>query len=467
MSAVVAPVRSAATGGNLTEAAVVDSSRSPSGATLSALPFWPSGRHILPHTARVADGRLMVGGCDLEQLAHTYGAPLLVYDEEHIRRRAREALRAFGSEVLYASKAFLCIAMARVLHGEGMRLEVCTEGELRVALAAGVPASRLVFNGLNKGAPEIALAMSHNVGRWVIDSSDEMDRIETAYRQYGVPIQALLRCNPDVQTLTTHPSLATGEAQHRYGFAMFHSEALREAISRAENSPAYDLRGIHFHLGSQMHDLGVYGTALRRVAAECKGRHMEEIVIGGGLAAPYVVNDHPPSLREWGDYIHREVNRIGLSALVTAEPGRSIAANAAISLYEVGTIKSNGTHEHVIVQGGMSDNPRPALYGAAYEAFLPRQVEARRERRVRVEGHHCESGDVLVRDGALPKSLQVGDIVAVPATGAYTYSMSSNYHMDLRPAVVFVRDGEARLVIRRQTYEDLLATDMEYVAVPS
>ncbi len=413
-------------------------------------------RHLLPETAAVdAGGRLSIGGCDVIELAERFGTPLFVYDEQHLRSRCREAVAAFGPGVAYAAKAFLTVAMARLVHEEGMHLDVATGGELHVALSAGVPADRLVLHGNNKSDEELATALAAGVGRIVVDSFDELDRIERIATDETVRV--LVRVNPGVEA-HTHRFLQTGVVDSKFGFALM-SGAAGEAIERVRRSSVMELVGIHAHIGSQVFDVESFTKAVAVLAPLARG--VDEFSIGGGLGVPYVAGEEAPSITEWAAAIRRSTATHGIDARIVAEPGRSIVAAAAVTLYRIGTIKEvPGIRTYVAVDGGMSDNPRPVLYGSGYEAFLPRATDAERPITVRVVGKHCESGDVIVDEAALPVDVAVGDILATPVTGAYGHSMGSNYNMIRRPPVVFVAGGTARLVSRRETYDDLLRRDV-------
>ncbi len=419
----------------------------------------PLPRHLLPDTAEIGpDGNTAVGGCDLVDLANQWGTPLFVYDEDHLRSRCREAVAAFGGGVAYASKAFLCSAMARLAHEEGLQLDVATGGELFLARRAGVPGNRLVLHGNNKSDAELAMAVDEGVGRIVIDSFDELDRLEALHSATGVVPRVLLRVTPGVE-VHTHEFIATGQDDSKFGFTVKGGLA-DSAVRRASASTAVDLVGLHAHIGSQVFDVEPFARAIDVLAAFAAPYDLPELSVGGGLGVPYVEGESAPTIGEWADAIHKACVRAGVTSEVTAEPGRAIVAAAAITLYRVGTIKDlPGLRTYVAVDGGMSDNPRPVLYGSGYETFLPRAGDAARPRVVRVVGKHCESGDVLVRDGAVPGDLAVGDVLATPVTGAYGYSMGSNYNQVLRPAVVFVSEGQARLVVARETYEDLARRD--------
>ncbi len=418
-------------------------------------------RHLLPLTAQVAgDGRLSVGGCDLVELAEEHGTPLFVYDEVHLRERCRDAVAAFGGRATYASKAFLCRAMARLAYDEGMRLDVATEGELHVALAAGVPASACVLHGNNKSVAELRRAIAECVGHIVVDSFDEMDRLEALVADgAGEPPDVLLRITPGVHA-HTHEFIATGQDDSKFGFNLANGDADR-AVERALRSSGMRLVGLHCHIGSNVFAAASFAKAAEVMARFAAPLGLPELVLGGGLGVPYVATEEAPTITQWGNVVRDACDALGVTARVSVEPGRSIVAAAAVTVYTVGTIKLiPGIRTYIAVDGGMSDNPRPVLYGSGYEAFLPRAPFAPRELHGRLVGKHCESGDVLLFDARVPDDIVVGDLLATPVTGAYGRSMGSNYNAITRPPVVFVSDGEARLVIRRETFDDLLATDV-------
>ena len=417
---------------------------------------------LLPATATVSDtGRLSIGGRDLVELAAELGTPLFVYDEEQLRARCREAVAAFGpGGASYATKAFLCVAMARLAHEEGMKLDVSTAGEHHIARAAGVPASSLILHGNNKSVAELAQAMTEGVSRIIVDSFDEMDRIEKLVAD-GLPVPTvLIRLTPGIEA-HTHEFVQTGQDDSKFGFGV-HTGAAQRAFERARTSTAMDLVGLHMHIGSQIFEADFFAQAIGVLAPWFHEHELPELSVGGGIGVPYLNGETAPSFGDWAASVKRAVADAGITASVHAEPGRAIVAQAGVTLYEVGTIKDiPGIRTYVSVDGGMSDNPRPVLYGAGYEAFLPRAVDADRPRSVTVVGKHCESGDLLVRDARVPADLAVGDILCTPVTGAYGHSMGSNYNKVTRPPVVFVRDGEARLVVRRETLDDLTRLDVE------
>ncbi len=421
----------------------------------------PLPRHLLPDNAGVdGDGWLTIGGCSVRDLVAEHGTPLFVYDEDHVRARCREAVTAFPDGAAYATKAFLCRAMARLAHEEGMQLDVSTDGELHVALAAGVPGDRLVLHGNNKSELELRHALDAGVGRIVVDSDDEIDRIEALVRGGGhAPPKVLLRITPGVEA-HTHEFVRTGQTDSKFGFGIIDGIADR-ALARAAQSPGLELVGIHVHIGSQVFVADFFHQAIDVLAPFVNEHGLPELSIGGGLGVAYVEGEEAPTIAQWGRSVLDACRAAGITAKVSAEPGRSIVASAAITAYTVGTIKDlPGVRTYVAVDGGMSDNPRPVLYGSGYEAFLPRAPFADRPRNVTIVGKHCESGDVLVRDARLPADVAVGDLVATPVTGAYGHSMGSNYNKVTRPAVVFCAQGDARLVVRRETVDDLLRFDV-------
>ncbi|CAN5874429.1 diaminopimelate decarboxylase [soil metagenome] len=422
---------------------------------MSALP-WP----LLPDSATVGpDGQLLVGGCDLADLATEYGTPLFVYDEEQLRARCREAVAAFGDGVAYAAKAFLCRAMARLAHSEGMHLDVASGGEMAIALSAGVGPERLVLHGNNKSDDELITAREAGVGRVVVDSFDELDRLERLHSTDGIVPKVLLRITPGVEA-HTHEFVMTGQDDSKFGFGLKVGDAAG-AVERATAMAGVELVGIHAHIGSQVFVAGFFEQAVDALAPFVNQTGLPELSIGGGIGVAYIEGEEAPSITEWGDVVRRACTDAGVTARVSAEPGRAITAAAGITVYRVGAVKEvPGIRTFVACDGGFGDNPRPALYGSGYETFLPRAVTADRTEVVRLVGKHCESGDVLVPEAKVPPDLVVGDLIATPVTGAYGRTMGSNYNSIGRPPVVFVRNGEARLVIRRETEQDLLATDV-------
>jgi diaminopimelate decarboxylase len=428
---------------------------------------------LLPRTATVdGDGRVSIGGVDLSTLAERFGTPLYVYDEDELRIRCREYLERFGPGAAYASKAFLCIAMARLVAEEGLHLDVATGGELAVARRAGFPAERIVLHGNNKSDGELHDAFAAGVGRIVADSFDELDRLERLAHGSTATPRVQVRVRPGVEA-HTHEYIETGVEDSKFGFGLGGGEALA-AAKRVVAAGDLELAGVHCHIGSHVFRLDSFSRAVERMvdlvgAIESEtGVTVGELNIGGGLGVRYVTDDAPPTIREYATVVHEAFAKALADAgvrsrpMLMTEPGRSIAGPAGMTLYTVGTIKRiDGVRTYVVVDGGMSDNLRPVTYGAKYEAFVPTRARAERPLTVTIAGKHCEQGDVLVRDASLPGDLVVGDLVATPVTGAYAHSMASNYNKVPRPAVVFVRDGSARVVVRRETYDDLTRLDVE------
>jgi len=422
---------------------------------VSVLPW-----HLLPDSAEVGtNGQLLVGGCDVADLAAEHGTPLFVYDEAQLRARCQEAVAAFGDGVAYATKAFLCRAMARLAYEEGMHLDVASGGELQLALSAGIPADRLVLHGNNKSDDELVQARRTGVGRIVVDSFDELDRLDRLHTRDQVVPKIMLRITPGVEA-HTHEFVMTGQDDSKFGFGVAAGDAAR-AVDRALAMESVELTGLHAHIGSQVFVAGFYEQAIAVLAPFVVRHGLGELSIGGGIGVAYVEGESAPSISEWGAVVRKACEGAGITARVSAEPGRAIVAAAGLTLYRVGTVKDvPGIRTYVACDGGFIDNPRPALYGSGYETFLPRAVGADRTRNVRLVGKHCESGDVLVAEAKVTPDLAVGDLIATPVTGAYGRSMGSNYNLLPRPAVVFVAGGHARLVIRRESDTDLLATDI-------
>jgi len=422
----------------------------------------PLPRHLLSDNVSVGDdGYVAVGGCSVADIAREYGTPVFVYDEEHLRARCREAVAAFGPErVVYATKAFLCRAMARLAYDEGMLLDVATGGELHVALSAGVPASACTLHGNNKSSAELRMAIEAGVRHIIVDSFDELDRIEALVAEGVGPIPSVvLRITPGVEA-HTHEFISTGQDDSKFGFNLANGDADR-AVERAGASSAMELVGVHCHIGSNVFEASSFAKAAEVMASWAVPLGLPELVLGGGLGVAYVEGEEAPTITHWGNVLLDACEALGVTSRVSVEPGRAIAASAAMTVYTVGTIKDiPGVRTYVSVDGGMSDNPRPVLYGSGYESFLPRALDAERPKTVRLVGKHCESGDVLAFAAQVPDDIAVGDLLAMPVTGAYGQSMGSNYNKITRPPVVFCRDGDARLVVRRESFDDLLATDV-------
>ena len=423
---------------------------------MSAIPL-----RLLPDSSTIGtDDSLSIGGVRVAELAAQYGTPLFVYDEEHLRARCRAAVNAFGAgNVVYATKAFICGAMARLAHEEGLLLDVATGGELHTVLHAGVPASSCVLHGNNKSLDELRMAIAAGIDHIVVDSFDEIDRIEKLHAD-GLPVvRVQLRITPGVH-VHTHEYVSTGQDDSKFGFNLNNGDA-HKAIARAQSSVAIDLIGIHCHIGSNVFAVDNFAAASKVMVDLFSTLNLSELTLGGGLGVAYTENEEAPTIEQWAAVLQRATQSLPAGSNVSVEPGRSIVASAGITVYTVGTVKPiDGIRTYISVDGGMSDNPRPVLYGSGYEAFDPARMSADRTDSARIVGKHCESGDILVESAAVAPNVSVGDLLVMPVTGAYGYSMASNYNKVMRPAVVFVSGGESRLVVRRETYDDLVRLDL-------
>ncbi|MCX4734729.1 diaminopimelate decarboxylase [Streptomyces sp. NBC_01363] len=421
---------------------------------------------------RDEEGAVTVGGIEVTRLAEEFGTPAYFLDESDFRARCRAWADAFGrdADVFYAGKAFLSRAVVRWLQEEGLNLDVCSGGELTTALDAGMPAERIAFHGNNKTVAEIERAVEAGVGRIVLDSFQEIARVAHVAGRLGKRQRVQIRVTVGVEA-HTHEFIATAHEDQKFGIALAGGQAA-EAVRRALTLDGLELIGIHSHIGSQIFDMAGFEVSARRVVqllAEVRDEHgveLPEIDLGGGLGIAYTSEDDPREPHEiakaLGDIVTRECEAAGLATpRISVEPGRAIVGPTAFTLYEVGTIKPlEGLRTYVSVDGGMSDNIRTALYDAEYTVALASRTSDAEPMLVRVVGKHCESGDIVVKDAFLPSDLAPGDLIAVPATGAYCRSMASNYNHALRPPVVAVRDGRARVIVRRETEEDLLRLDV-------
>ena len=413
----------------------------------------PLEHRLLPDTAEVHDNDIVVGGVSLRELAGKWGTPLFVYDESTLRARAREAATSFDPGVAFASKSFFCGAMASLAVEEGLCVDVSTAGELDVALRAGVPGESIIVHGNNKSTKELDQALDVGVRRIIVDSFDEIGRLVHLVSAER-PARCMVRVTPGVEA-HTHEFVRTGQEDTKFGFSLASGDAQR-AIEELREIPHVTVEGVHCHIGSQIFALDSYREAVRLLATFLRSNDVGELCIGGGLGVAYVTDEVAPTITDWASAVRTALTEYGLADIVlTAEPGRSIVARAGLTIYEVGTRKVAAHRTYLAVDGGMSDNPRPVLYGSGYEAVALRAPRAERTTAYRIVGKHCETGDFLIDEAWLPGDVQPGDLIATPVTGAYGYSMASNYNRVPRPAVVFVRDGEARLVLRRETLDDL------------
>ncbi|MGV0044640.1 diaminopimelate decarboxylase [Mycobacterium colombiense] len=448
--------------------------QSPEELLLLAPNVWP--RNVARDEAGVAS----IAGVTVTDLAQEYGTPLFVIDEDDFRSRCREIASAFGGgkNVHYAAKAFLCSEIARWIDEEGLSLDVCTGGELAVALHANFPPERITFHGNNKSVAELTAAVKAGVGHVVLDSLVEIERLDAIAGEAGIVQDVFVRLTVGVEA-HTHEFISTAHEDQKFGLSLASGAAL-DAVGKVFETRHLRLVGLHSHIGSQIFDVAGFEIAARRVigllhqAVEQFGvektAQISTVDLGGGLGISYLAADDPPPMGELAaklsEIVRNESAAVGLpTPRLVVEPGRAIAGPGTITLYEVGTVKdvdvsATAHRRYVSVDGGMSDNIRTALYDAQYDARLVSRLSDAPAELARVVGKHCESGDIVVRDTWVPGDLRPGDLIGVAATGAYCYSLSSRYNMICRPAVVAVRDGRARLVLRRETVDDLLSLEV-------
>jgi diaminopimelate decarboxylase len=430
---------------------------------------------IFPETAQVTpQNRLAIGGCDAVELAGRFGTPLYVFDEATLRNQCREFRREFSQRypqvtVAYASKAFINRGLARILIEEGLGLDVVSIGELAIAHAVEYPLQYVYFHGNNKGSQELEQALDWGIGHIVVDNFYELGILEQIAAQKNIVQPVLLRLSPGVDP-HTHEKTTTGILDSKFGFPLQTGDAQR-AVQQALTSRHLKVLGLHFHLGSPLFEVEPYRTAIELTvvfAAEMKrqyGLSLDEFNPGGGFAIQYVRETPPPPISAYAEAItsalKEQCQAQGLSLpRLVIEPGRAIVGRAGIALYTTGAVKEiPGVRKYISVDGGMGDNIRPAIYGSRYEAVVANRVEGNATETVTIAGKYCESGDVLLKDMTLPR-LVPGDLLAVPASGAYCLAMASNYNASLKPAIVLVKDGKARLLRRRETLDDLMQTDV-------
>jgi diaminopimelate decarboxylase len=437
---------------------------------------------IFPDTAVARGAHLEIGGCDVTELAERYGTPLYVYDEASIARRAAAYTNALASaypgrsRVCFAAKAYCAPWLLRLVERHGLGLDVVSGGELHAALAAGFPAERVYFHGNNKTAEELERALDVKVGRIVIDNLDELAMLARLAKARNTRQPVLIRVGPDIAA-HTHAHLQTGATDTKFGLGIASGQAA-EGIRAALAEPALDLRGIHAHIGSQIFEMATYAEAIERMLALASslrdaGFDLRELSPGGGFGVRYTPDDPAfatgEAITRIGALVTAAAARHGYTRLpdLTIEPGRSLIASSAVALYRVGSVKRiPGGRTYVAVDGGMADNIRPTAYGAEYTAVVADRLDEPADTEVAVAGRYCESGDILIQRVQVPLP-RTGDLIAIPSAGAYQLSMASNYNLAPRPAVVVVADGEARLVRRRETYDDLLRNDVDGSATVS
>ena len=423
-----------------------------------------AGSTVYPRGSRVNDrGHLEVAGCDVVELGREFGTPAYIYAEDDMRSRARRYLEAFGGrsedfEVVYASKAAPFTAAYRVFEQEGLSVDVASGGELHMALRAGFDPGRVHVHGNNKSDAELHRAVAAGVGHVICDSLEEIDRLDAACAEAGTRQRVLIRVTPGVRA-ETHAHVQTGQLDSKFGLGLADGLAAG-AVDAVLASKRLDLVGLHAHIGSQIFELEPYVRAIEALGELADPAWCRMLNIGGGLGIAYTAADDPPSIEAYVEVKVAGVERVfGWLPRILVEPGRSLVGNAGITVYTVGTVKEiPGVRTYVAVDGGMSDNLRPMLYGSRYEALIADRADAAPETTATIAGMHCESSDVIVRDAVLAAPRR-GDLLVTPATGAYGYAMASNYNGVPRPPVVFCRDGDARVVVRRESYEDLTARD--------
>jgi len=432
--------------------------------------------NILPDTAGVNEkGHLTIGGCDVAKLAVKFGTPLYIFDEVTLRGTCAEFRKEFGrryadSLVIYAAKAFLNRALARIFKQEGLGLDVVSGGELSIAKSADFPMDKVYFHGNNKLREEIELAIGWGIGRIVVDNLHELSLVNEVARKAKVSQDILLRLTPGIDA-HTHKYITTGVIDSKFGLPIATGQA-EEALVEALSASNLRLRGLHVHLGSLIFSVEPYQKAIGIVfqfAAEMRDKHgfeLHEFSPGGGFAVQYTQDTPAPDIAYFARAISATIKpkskELGLKPpRLIVEPGRAIVGRAGVAIYRVGAIKDiPGVRKYVAVDGGMADNIRPALYGSRYEAIVANKANEEALERVNIVGKFCESGDVLVKDAVIPRVIP-GDIIAIPVSGAYCLSIASNYNASLKPAIILVKDSKARLIRRRESYNDLMQCDVD------
>jgi len=415
----------------------------------------------LPDTAKILkNGHLGIGGYDTVELAKEFGTPLYVLDEKTIRGRCRAYLKSFrkyypNTDVIYACKALCNAAVQKIVTSEGLGLDVSSGGELYTALKAGCDARKIYFHGNNKPRAEIRLALEAGIGRIVVDNLQELENVAEVADDIGAAADILLRVNPGIEA-HTHEYIKTGTIDSKFGIPQNEIEV---AVKKAREKKRLNLLGFHAHIGSQIFDVKPFVEEAKLLLKLVNKYGAEELNIGGGPGVAYLSSDEPPAIEEYAEKIGKTLGK-KTNARLVLEPGRSIINNAGVTLYAVGAVKDiPGIRKYVFVDGGMSDNSRPILYQARYDARIANKAQEPTAEKVTVAGRFCESGDILIRDIHLPK-VEVGDILAVLGTGAYNYSMASNYNRVGRPAMVLVEGGNATLIVKRESFDDLVANDV-------
>ncbi len=419
------------------------------------------------------EGHLEIGGCDVVNLAEEFGTPLIIMDEKFIRDTCNKFHTSFTSrgesQVIYASKSFLSTAMCKIIEEEGLGLDVVSSGEMYTALKADFPMENVFFHGNNKSKSEIKMALENNVGRIVVDNFQELDLVSDIAKKMGKTVDILLRITPGVEA-HTHEYIRTGQIDSKFGFTLPNGQAI-EAVREAVNKENINLVGLHCHIGSQIFEMDSYGHAaqvMMKFIAEIKeefGLEIKELNLGGGFGIYYNEEDDPANIDNYAQIVMSTIKELSqenslLTPKVIIEPGRSISGPAGTTIYEVGTVKSiPDIRKYIAVDGGMYENIRPALYEAKYEVLLANKADEQSQETVTITGKCCESGDMLAWDVELAQA-EPGDILAVSCTGAYGYSMASNYNRFLKSEVILVNNGKAETIIKRETYEDLVKNEV-------
>ena len=409
----------------------------------------------LPDSAGINEqGNLTIGGCDLAGLAREFGTPLYIMDERTVRERCREYAKCFpNAEIVFACKALCVTGLLEIIASEGLGFDVSSGGELYTALKAKADPKKLYFHGNNKSSREIREGLAAGVGRFVVDNIYELKNLDAATRELGLRANILIRVNPGIEA-HTHEFIQTGKTDSKFGVPLDQLDALVQEVAKLE---LVSLKGFHAHIGSQIFEAAPFVAEAKLLAGLTKKYGTEELDLGGGIGIPYLSNEAAPVIADFAAQITGAIK--GTDVKLILEPGRSLVGSAGMTLYTVGAVREiPGVRKYLIVDGGMSDNPRYILYGAQYEAFPVSQPEAARSETVTIAGRFCESGDLIIKDGKLPP-VKAGELIAVAATGAYNYSMASNYNRVPRPALVVAARGQAELAVKRESYEDLVAND--------
>jgi len=414
----------------------------------------------LPITAKVNPrGHLEIGGCDVLDLAREFGTPLYVMDEATLRDRCRQYLKSFrthypNSEIIFASKALCAIGISEIIASEGLGFDVASGGELYTVLEADADPKKIYFHGNNKSPQEIKEGLEAGIGRFVVDNEQELENLDMITKETGLRAHILFRINPGIEA-HTHEFIQTGKIDSKFGLQL---SSLDRLVQKAKKMKLVELKGFHAHIGSQILDIKPFIAEIELLLELTKKYGAEEMNMGGGLGIAYLPQHTPPSI----DHLAKEISKVikdKTMAKLIVEPGRSIVGAAGVTLYNVGGIKDiPDIRKYVFIDGGMADNPRPILYDAKYDALLGNKPEADKVEAVTVAGRFCESGDILIKDIKLPK-VETGDTLVVACTGAYNYSMASNYNRVGRPAMVLVNNGDANITVKRESYEDLIIND--------